>query len=114
MKQVQVYGSLDAISTAKDRTLKLVFRTQEMDPVEAGVLHALVHNEGYVAFAPDAIQEMKVPEGKPEFKDGKSPSQRLRNVIYVYWEQQGKQGDFETFRKQKMETLIDFIKSKLE
>ena len=113
-KIVTVYGVLDGISTQKDRTLKLVFRTNELPPDEAGILHGLTHQEGYCAFAPNAIQEIKIPEGKPEFREEKSPSQRLRNVIYVYWQQQGEPGDFESFRKQKMEQVIEFIKSKLE
>lgn len=112
--KVSLYGILDSISTMKDRTLKVVFRTNELSPMDAGILQSLVHEEGHVLFADVQLEEKDIPEGKPEFKTEKSPSQRLRNVIFVYWTQQGKPGDFETFRKQKMDQVIDFVKSKLE
>lgn len=51
-------------------------------------------------------------ERKAEFET-KTPSQRLRGVLYVLWEQTGKSGDFETFYRQKMEGLINLIKNKL-
>lgn len=114
--RVQVYGSLSKISTRVDRTLKLEFSTQELKPEEAGVLHGLAHNEGWVLFSPTEIkpEEIEIPDFEPEFKRDKTPSQRLRGVIYVLWEQKGKPGDYDTFYKQKMESLIDFVKTKLE
>lgn len=46
--------------------------------------------------------------------DGKSPSQRLRNVLYVLWEQEGKpQDDFEIYYRMQMNKVIDLVKNKL-
>lgn len=114
MNKVALYGVLQEVKTMADRTYKVVFRTNELPSTDAGILMGLVHDEGYCLFSSSPLKEEDVPEGKPEFRDGKSPSQRLRNVIYVYWEQQGKPEDFEEFRKKKMEMLIDFVKSKLD
>jgi hypothetical protein len=54
-----------------------------------------------------------VKEVKGEF-DRKTPGQRLRATIYVWWQQAGEQGDFETFYLHKMEKIIEGVKSKLE
>jgi hypothetical protein len=42
-----------------------------------------------------------------------TPSQRLRNVFYRLWEQEGKAGEFKEFYRVKMETLVEHYKQKL-
>lgn len=51
---------------------------------------------------------------KEKIDDGKSPSQRLRAVLFVWWEQKGRPDDFEVFYRMKMEQLINVVKNKLE
>lgn len=46
--------------------------------------------------------------------DLKSPSERLRAVLYVYYRQNNIQDDFDTFYKRKMNDFIEHIKSKLD
>jgi hypothetical protein len=43
----------------------------------------------------------------------KSPSQRLRSVIFLLWKQTGEELPFEVFYTTKMEQIIDHLKSKL-
>ena len=43
----------------------------------------------------------------------KTPSQRLRNVIYILYTQTDQKDDFEVFYRRKVEELIDIIKSKI-
>jgi len=46
---------------------------------------------------------------------GKSPSARLRAVLFVLWKQQGMpQNDFEVYYRLQVEKVIDKIKSLLE
>jgi len=46
---------------------------------------------------------------------GKSPSQRLKAVLFVLWKQTGEpENDFDLFYKLEMEKIIDKIKEKLE
>lgn len=47
-------------------------------------------------------------------KDLKSPSARLRGVIYKYWSKSKQTVDSETFYKQKIEQLITFYGSKID
>lgn len=52
---------------------------------------------------------------KEKIGDGKSPSQRLRSVLFILWEQKGRpQADFEIFYRMKMEDLINVIKNMLK
>jgi len=71
---------------------------------------------GWFLFSGETIksEELDLPDVKPEFKGDKTVSQRQRNVLYVYWEQNGSKGTFDNFYKQKLEIYINSIKEKLE
>lgn len=56
----------------------------------------------------------EVLEIKERVDGGKTPSQRLRASIFIWWDQLNRPDDFENFYKMKMEKLIDIIKGKLE
>lgn len=45
--------------------------------------------------------------------DKKTPSQRLRNVLFVKWKQEGGDGEFKEYYKVYMEKIIDHYKAKL-
>jgi len=45
---------------------------------------------------------------------GKTPSARLRAVLYRVWENEGGDVEFETWYASKMETLIQHFKDKLD
>ena len=50
-----------------------------------------------------------------EISDGKTPSQRLRNTIYVEWTQNALgYSDFKSYYKMRMERIIDKIKDTLD
>lgn len=58
---------------------------------------------------------MALPKGIPIKKvKEKSPSNRLRAVIYLYWEQLGCQGDSEAFYEKHVNAIIEQYKSKLK
>ena len=72
--------------------------------------------EMWLCLAPNE-NELEVPEENAQI-DEKSPSERLRNVLYVWYKQETSAqryvGLFENFRKEKMETIIQGVKSKLD
>lgn len=43
----------------------------------------------------------------------KTASQRLRAVLYIFWEQNKPTEDFEVFYQQKMDEIITHFKTKL-
>lgn len=112
---VKVGAILDSISTRKDKSLKIVFESQEMGSEQASNLFAMRDCAGWLLFAPYEMEQIVVPtETPPEFKNDKTCSQRLRAVLFVLWEQCGKVGLFDDFYKAKMEKFISMVKEKLE
>ena len=118
MKSVQIPVILDGLNTLKDKSIKLVFQTREFSGAEVAELLKYRDAEGWLLFAPNPFDEKtNIPKesadsGKGE---GKSPSQRLRAVLYVMWEQKGKPTDtFEEYYRIQMEKVLEQLKSRLE
>lgn len=113
---VTIPASFDRVSTRKDRTLGIGISTQELDSVEKVQVLDMVGQFGWFCFSTNAIDEKDIPK-EDAVGDGKTPSQRLRGVIYCYYEQLGgrdKKGDFEVFYRRQMDAIIDKYKSKLD
>lgn len=117
-KIIHIQGHIGGVSTLKDRTVKLtIISAKEMtDPNELAQLFSI--NEEVVSIGMKVGHISKedmidIPEPQKDYRDEKSPGQRLRSAWFRLWEQQGKQGDFETFYKNQMERLINQIKEKL-
>lgn len=61
------------------------------------------------------LTEADVPNEKADSMVGqKTQAQRLRGVIYRYWESKGKPGDSETFYRSQLEYLINGYKEKID
>ena len=96
----QVPASISRIVTMGDRSLRLqVDVSSELTPEENAKVFQLYNTLGYFIFkdAPIEPDEINTPEYVKEFKQDKTPSQRLRAVIFVAWEQGGSKGSFDDF-----------------
>ena len=112
---VKIGATLDSISTRKDKSLKIIFESQEIGAEQAANLFNLRDQFGWVIFAPSGLQEIEIPnEPPPEFANQKSYSQRVRGALYRLWEQKGKHGDSESFYREHMEKILNWIKDRLE
>ena len=100
----------------KDGSVKVSFDSRELDASEIFTIMSLRHTEGWLMFSPNK-DDFEIPDENAEI-DEKSASERLRNVLFVWYKQQTEEGKFvglfETFRKEKMEKLIEQIKTKLK
>ena len=112
---------MNGIATKADGTIDGTFNFQEMTPADAAALHMMRGKFGQIAFISqetpltDAqLDDMEVPDVSPEFKGEKSPSQRLRAVLYLIWKQGGKKTDFELFYRTRMDRIITQLKEKLD
>ena len=111
--QLETYRSL------KDKTLKLVFETQEPTPEQ---LVAIVNNAqkfGYLAFKEDTFKssEKKMLEDlKSDYEaEGKSKAQRMRAVLYINWQQKNDGYEvFDDFYNHHYEKMIMHWKDKLD
>ncbi len=104
------------VETTADRGVKLTIYTQEIDAEAAASLFSLKDKYGYFVFKETEITDEDVsglPDFKPEFKSQKTPSERLRGVLYRLWEAKGKPGAFDPWYAARMEDLIDHYKKQL-
>lgn len=109
-------AELIKVESKADRSYKLMFATRELAGEEASFLLSQIMKEGWLLFSPnDDLEEADIPDEKPDAMTGKkTQAQRLRNVLAVLWEQQGKPGNREDFYQRNMEKIIDMVKEKLE
>lgn len=96
--------------------VRLTVDTQEtLTPGQKSELFDLYESVGYFFFLQQATVTIKTDD-LPEIhlEDGeKSPSQRLRAVLYIWWQQNGSKDDFELFYRRWMERTIDKVKETL-
>lgn len=115
----QSHATIESISTRADNTIKVVVGTQELPPEGMTMLFRLKGCLGWFLFSENEIEASEVPhEEAKEFKSDKSPSQRLRNTLFVYWNQnigsiQKNFPEFNGFYDWWIEKKINEIKDKL-
>lgn len=109
---------LSTYQSLKDKTLKIVFETNEPTPEQLMYVAKYVQSFGFLAFKENISKEDKeLIEGlNVEFDDAKkTKSQRLRNVFYKLFEQNPEgYKDFNLYYEYQMERLINHFKSKIE
>lgn len=102
---------LGSATTRADGSLGLRFSTPELQPDEKTAFFELLNQNLKVLLQPTGEVE-GLKDVKAEF-DNKTPSQRLRNCIYVWHQQEGAKGEFDDFYRRKIEGYIQDIKSNL-
>jgi signal recognition particle subunit SEC65 len=119
MSKVVFAAYLDGMSRRKDRSVSLRFITQEKTSLEVMKIDEMLQQFGILYFRgeenmnPDEIEELDNID-LDLYDEPKSQSQRLRSVLFVLWKQEGEEGDFKKFYKQKTEEIIQHFKNKLE
>jgi hypothetical protein len=111
---------LESYRSLKDKTLKITFETNELNPQD--LLNIIEHTGqfGYLAFKrePFGQEEKKYLDAlESDFLEqtSKTPSQRLRAVFYRLYEQDRSGFDsFELYYSHHMEKLVNHFKSKLQ
>lgn len=118
MELLQIPSELHKVVSMNNRSLRIIFDSQEnlTDELMTGVMNKL-GKTGWMCFLAeerkiDILDVVGLPELKLE-KDEKSPSQRLRSALFVYWQQKKPTEDFEQFYFSQMGKFIDHVKEKL-
>jgi len=106
----QVPATVSKIMTMGDHSLRLqVDVERELSPEENAKVFSLYNITGFFIFKAGEISEndlVELPEEKLEFKDSKSPSEILRNRLFVYYkETTGKTEGFEDWRRKTMDKI---------
>jgi hypothetical protein len=116
---IQVPATLEKVMSLRNRAVRLTFESQEnLTDLQLATYMAAVEHYGWLNFHEETPMDdsmvLNLPDIPTREEDGgKSPAQRMRAVLFRWWEQLGKQGDFETFYRTKTDKIIDSIKEKL-
>jgi len=108
----------DTYRVRKDGSAVLCFETGELTPADVASFHVLRNSVGVIGFSRResmSAKEIKEIESIDAEIDSKSKSERLRNVLYVLFQQQPDgYTDFKQFYADRMEKLIMQIRTRLE
>lgn len=111
---------LGGIRSRKDKTFAITFDTNELSPEQSSNLMSNLNEFGYVAFKKESFntdEKQLLDSLKADnIEDGsKTPSQRLRGVLYRNWEQENEGYNlFTDYYRAKLEVIITHFKGKLD
>lgn len=118
--------TFDRANRKKDKSVSMTFITQlEQSTDDFMQIDKILNDSGVLYFKSGGnltIEEVKALEDTEIEVEGKTKSQRLRNVLYVYWKQliDAKELDdvtpnqtFNDFYSTEMERIIEHYKNKL-
>ncbi len=110
--------TLDSATRKKDKSVKLSFTTNlEQTTTEFMEMDELVGDLGVLYFSErDKLtqEEIDMIDKVDVEMEGKTKSQRLRNVLYLLHDQSESEKDFKTFYADIMEQLIEKYKQMLD
>ncbi|GAC1503485.1 MAG: hypothetical protein NVS1B10_08590 [Candidatus Saccharimonadales bacterium] len=115
-KPIQLPVLITSLSTKVDGSISIKLETRELNSADSATLFELRGAEAWTIIAQSEIKEedVKLPTERPDPSIGtKTPSQRLRAVLYRVWQQSGGGTDFESYYRISMERVIDQLKDKL-
>lgn len=115
MRTFKVPATLEGVSTLKDGGVSLRFHTQELTAEEKTLAFGYQTGFGWLLFQEKDDYQDDIDLGEIR-KDtgGKSPSQRMRSVLYLLWKKSGASASFEVYYAQQMERMIDMLKDRLD
>jgi len=117
-KGIVMQAIIEGVRTRKDRTLSVTLGTQELTPEFAARLFAVNNNIANVYISPNAIQTDLMKEidlaGIDMVDIQKTPSKRLKAVMYLLWKQDPEGYDDPNLYYQfQMEKIIKHFKKGL-
>lgn len=111
-------AQVESITTRKDKTVKITIGTQELTPADAAKIFYLNQQFCYMAIKPEPFikEEIeKVDSLKTDLSTAKTPSQRLRGILYLNYQQDSKgYQDFTTYYASELEKICEHYKNKLD
>ena len=115
MSIIQFSAQIDSAKANNDRTLSLKVDTQELSSEDTAQIFSLFQKQIWIALAETNItrEQLNIPE-VVEDMDKKSPSQRLRDRMFVYWKEKKVGGNFDGWYKEQLEKMGENYLSKVQ
>ena len=106
MKTLQFSCQIDSAKANNDRTLTLKLETQELPSEDTAQIFALFQKQIWCALSeiPVTQEDLNIPETVDPL-DKKSPSQRLRDRMFVYFKDKKPSDDFDSWYKGQLEKV---------
>lgn len=114
-----IQSIVESVQTRKDRTLKITIGSQELNGKQMAELMSLnqtmaicyISEKGITDAEKESIDALEITAPK----SSKSPSERLRSVLFKVWETTATGLDNpKDHYKQEMERIIEHYKTKIE
>jgi len=112
MKGIETQAQITSIRSKADGSLGLSVNTPELSSEEKVLFMGLQNLNIRLTLEPIGV-EVESKEKIEKGMDGKSPSERLYNTIFVYYKSINSEEAFESFYRRHMEGLIDKYKERL-
>ncbi len=112
-KKFQAPAILTSLSYTKDGGVRLSFTTNELNDEDKLIVAHFFQKFGFLLFKSNEFTLEDMPKEDAEDKT-KTPSKRLRAVLFLMWKQTGEKGDFETYYRTQVEKVIEHLKAKLD
>lgn len=108
---------VSSIRSLKDGSVSVCVETQELSPGKAGELFSLRGKVAMMYLSPKDVVTQKelaqVDSITPEDR-GKTPSQRMRAILYLLWKQNNEgYKDFPLYYQSRMEKFLDELKNNI-
>jgi hypothetical protein len=115
---ILISGQIESLQTRKDKTIKLTFGTQELTPNQCTDLFNLNQDFCYLAIKEEPFNNKEtdiIDSLKADIDNSKTPSQRLRGVLFKLYEQDSEGfKDFSNYYLSKMELITNHYKAKID
>jgi hypothetical protein len=116
---IVIAATFDSMRTLKDKSNKIVLDTQELSSDQVGSLYSFNGKFVKVLLTDDNVISPKAKEAVESFEieedEGKSPSMRLRNILFRNWEKDSEGYKiFNDYYRAKYEVLCTHFKKKLD
>lgn len=114
-RTLKVAATLEGVSTLKDGGVSLRFHTQELSSEDKTVAFEFQQGFGHLLFQEQdyKMDELELEEIRKD-TGGKSPSQRMRGVLFILYQKSGQSVPFEVFYANYMEKMIEQLKDKID
>lgn len=103
---VQFSAQIDSAKANNDRTLTLKLDTQELSAEDTAFIFNLFQKQIWIGLSETEVtkESLNIPE-VVDSMDSKSPSQRLRDRMFVYWKEKKVGGSFDDWYKARLDKM---------
>jgi len=112
--KIQFPAQITKVETTADKGLRIKMVTPELSGADKTTLFNYGESQIWCALDETAIDTMDVPDYVPDFKGEKSPSERMKAVLYLVGRKLKTNLTDRQFYEAEMEKIINHYKSKLD